>query len=145
MKAKPTISDRSEFLRALKATFPQVRDAVNSWGGLLHLEVAEFSHLVQTAIDSGDRPTVLKAFQLAADHFVRGRPALQNALAVSFLEHLDFEDGRVERRWAWELMPLVLQEIYRSLRPEPPPSGIASRPKHPRKTFTPKSKGGKNA
>ncbi len=109
-----TPSHRSRFLRDLKAAFPELRDSVNRWYGLLHLEMAEFRNLVQAAIDSEDAESVKKAFRLAERHFIQGSPNLRNAIAVSFLEDLNFEDGRARRRWAWEILPASLKDVVHS-------------------------------
>lgn len=110
-----TPSHRSDFLRDLKAAFPDVRERVNGRHGLLHLEMSVFSDVVQAAIDSGDAVSVSKAFDLAKRHFLQGSPALRNAIAVSFLEHLHFEDGRARRKWAWDLLPASLKDVVNIL------------------------------
>jgi hypothetical protein len=93
--------DRSLFLKELKATFPQLRRDLNQEHGLLHLETDVFMRFVQTSIDTGAKDTLVAALQLA-DKFLRdGNGQVVNALTVSFLEHLNFEDGKVPRRWAW--------------------------------------------
>ncbi len=38
--------------------------------------------------------------------------AVQNAIILSFLEHLDFQDGKKKRSWAKDLLPPTLREIY---------------------------------
>jgi hypothetical protein len=70
---------------------------------------------VRTLIDTGDKDTLVTALQIA-DRFLRnGNGKLVNALTVSFLEHLNFEDGKVPRRRAWECMPTALKEQYQAI------------------------------
>ena len=106
---------RSLFLKELKTTFPQLRSDLNHEDGLLHSETDVFLRFVQTLIDAGDKDTLVTALQIA-DKFLRhGNGKLVNALTVSFLEHLNFEDGKVPRRWAWECMTDALKEQYRAV------------------------------
>jgi hypothetical protein len=39
-----------------------------------------------------------------------------NALVVSFLEHLNLEDGKTQRSWAVKLMPTDLAKEYAAAR-----------------------------
>jgi hypothetical protein len=106
---------RSLFLTELKTAFPQLRSDLNQEHGLLHLEIDVFTRFVQTLIDSGDKDALVTALQIA-DKFLRhGNGNTVNALTVSFLEHLNFEDGTIPRRWAWECMTPVLKEQYKAI------------------------------
>ena len=107
---------RSEFLVELKREFPDVREDVNQEHGLLHLEVAAFARRTQRAIDEQDREAVSRAFKLAAKCLTDGDSKLQNAIGVSYLEHLEFRDQKVARSWAYEQMPQSLRGAYRALR-----------------------------
>jgi len=107
---------RSLFLTELKTAFPQLRSDLNQEQGLLHLETDVFMRFVQTLIDSGDKDTLAVALQIA-DKFLRnGDAKVVNALTVSFLEHLNFVDGKAPRRWAWECMPAALKEQYQAIK-----------------------------
>jgi hypothetical protein len=107
--------DRSQFLKELKTAFPQLRSDLNQEHGLLHLETDVFTRFVQTLIDTGDKDTLVVALQIA-DNFLRnGNGKMVNALTVSFLEHLNFENGKVPRRWAWDCMTPVLKEQYQAV------------------------------
>lgn len=106
---------RSLFLKELKTAFPQLRSDLNHQYGLLILEVGVFMRFVQTLIDTGDEATLVTALQIA-DKFLRyGNDHVVNALTVSFLEHLNFKDGKVPRRWAWECMTDALKEQYQAI------------------------------
>jgi len=104
---------RSDFLREAKTLFPSLKEDLNKQYGLLHLEMHAFCDFVQTAIDQGDRSTVAQAFNFSARLLAEGNSQLVNALTVSMLEHLNFEDGKVQRSWAQVLMPQTLAAQYR--------------------------------
>lgn len=105
----------SEFLRELKRLFPELRAQLNQQYGLLHLEMHEFEHFVNSRITDGDRDAVLKAFQLVDRMLKEGSSELKNAAAVSFLEHINLEDGRIVRSWAAKLMPPLVSECYKAV------------------------------
>ena len=104
---------RSDFLREAKTLFPSLKEDLNKQYGLPHLEMHAFCDFVQTAIDQGDRSTVAQAFNFSARLLAEGNSQLVNALTVSMLEHLNFEDGKVQRSWAQVLMPQTLAAQYR--------------------------------
>jgi len=99
-------------MAALRADFPELTDELNDevWRGLLHLETACFARLVQSAIDTGERGRVVRCFEFARRWWMAGDDAVQNALAVSCIEHLDFNDAKLQHSWAFDLLPPALQE-----------------------------------
>jgi hypothetical protein len=106
---------RSDFLALAKRAFPQLREDLNKQYGLLHLEMHAFCDFVQRAIDSHDTATVTKAFQLSEELLQGGNSDLVNAITVSMLEHLNFEDGKTARAWARALMPANLAAQHRAI------------------------------
>ena len=60
-------------------------------------------------MDSGDRTRMLKCFDFARRAWMDCDPDVQNALGVSYLEHLNFDDGKVPRVWAFALLAPPLQ------------------------------------
>jgi hypothetical protein len=107
--------DRSMLLKELKTAFPQLRSDLNQEHRLLHLETDVLTRFVETSIDTGDKDNLVTALQIA-DKFLRnGNGKVVNALTVSFLEHLNFEDGKVPRQWAWEYMTAALKEEYQAI------------------------------
>jgi hypothetical protein len=124
---------RSLFLKELKTAFPQLRSDLNHADDLLHSETDVFMRFVRTLIDTGDKDALVTALQIA-DKFLRhGNGKLVNALTVSFLEHLNFEDGKVLRGWAWECMTPALKEQYQAImeyKAELSPSGRHQRANH---------------
>jgi len=106
---------RTEFIADLKAAFPEIQAAINREGGLLYLEMSAFTRFVQSRIDAGDKDALGRVLQLA-DHYLRyGNKKLVNAMTVSFLEHLNFEDGKVLRQWAWDFMTPALRARYHEI------------------------------
>ena len=100
----------------IETQFPDVehlRDEDDA--GLVHLEMACFSRYAQDRIDAGDRETVKTIFELARRLLLDGDPAVQNAVTVSFVEHLNFKNGKRQRSWAFELLPPALAEEWRAL------------------------------
>jgi hypothetical protein len=104
--------DRSAFLREAKALFPELRADLNSQYGLLHLEMHAFCDFVQKLVDDRDEIRTVQAFQFADRIGRNGNGDVVNALVVSFLEHLNLEDGKAQRSWAKGLMPADLAREY---------------------------------
>ena len=74
-----------------------------------------FTDHVQELIDGGETSQVITAFQLAERHFLNGNSDLINAVAVSFLEHLNFANGKQKRKWAYDLLPKSMRSTYHDL------------------------------
>lgn len=107
-----------ELLVWLNREFPELREelADETWAGLLHLEVACFARLTQQAIDNGDQQVLKRCFSLADDVFRMADAEVKNAMYVSYLEHLTFEDSRKnQRQWAFKLMPPALQAGFKEI------------------------------
>src|SRR5579885_887515 len=100
--------DRSAFLREVKEAFPQLRASLNAEHGLLHLEMHAFANFAQDAIYTGDADAVRICFMIAARYHADGNGAMQNAVVVSFLEHLDLRNAP----WAWNLLGSRLGSEY---------------------------------
>ena len=102
-------------MKELKEAFPQLRNELNQEYGFLHLEIHAFTRFVQGLIDAGEKDTLVKALQIA-DRFLRyGNGKIVNAVTVSFLEHLNFKDGKVPRQWAWDCMTPALKTQYHAI------------------------------
>jgi len=108
--------DWSDFLKELKETFPQLRDELNQQDGLLILEITVFTNFVQSLINAGEKDLLLKAFHLVDKYLREGNREVVNDLGVSFLEHLNFTDGKAPRSWAMAYMPSNLRSEYDSLK-----------------------------
>jgi hypothetical protein len=98
----------------IASQFPAITDDLHDEivDGLLHLQIGEFSHMAQDAIDSHDKDR----WQAVAGVFMTlwrdCTPDVTNALNVSFLEHLLFNDGKVNRSWAYKAMPKPMRKAW---------------------------------
>ena len=101
-------------IRRIEDEFPQIaeelHDEINE--GLLHLQISEFSHLAQSFIDSEDKQNFERVCKLFLELFNNGESNLINALNVSFLEHLNFEDEKKQRSWAYNEMPIKMRVAF---------------------------------
>ena len=101
-------------IRRIEDEFPQIaeelHDGINE--GLLHLQISEFSHLAQSFIDSEDKQNFERVCKLFLELFNNGESNLINALNVSFLEHLNFKDGKKQRSWAYNEMPIKMRVAF---------------------------------
>jgi len=105
--------DRQKFAELLLAEFPQLRDDVREWSGLLHLQMMEFHLVTEKAINAGDWTTVEKCLRLADTLLHDGDAEIRNAIRVSYLEHLPREGdkhGRIR-----ELMTPDLRKAWNDL------------------------------
>ena len=102
---------RSIFLKEVKDAFPDLRAGVNAQSGLLHMEMHVFADYVQRAITLGNAKDVARCFKLAERYCRDGNNQMQNAIAVSFVEHLDLRNAQ----WAWDLLGPILQKVYLQL------------------------------
>lgn len=103
--------DGRKFAELLLAEFPQLRDDVQEWSGLPHLQMMEFLLITQKAINAADWTLVTKCLRLAETFLRDGDAEIRNAIHVSYLEHLPREGGGHDRirelmtpdlRKAWE-------------------------------------------
>ncbi|PPQ20979.1 hypothetical protein CV770_01680 [Bradyrhizobium sp. AC87j1] len=91
---------RSIFLKELKDTFPDLISEINAQYGLLHQEMHVFADFVQRAIAVGHAKDVASCFEFAEKFYRDGNDQLQNAIGVSFIEHLSLQNAQ----WAWDLL-----------------------------------------
>jgi hypothetical protein len=87
-----------------------------SWVGLTTLEIACFARYTQLQIDAENRAELRRCFETARKFFIDGDADVRNAVAVSYVEALNFVDGRARRSWAIALLPAALAEVRASLR-----------------------------
>ena len=105
----------SDFPRLAIAEFPSIEPELSDDGiaGLIHLEVAELARFVQAAKGRADWATWGHAMGFVERLLSEADQALDNALYVSFLEHIDFDGPRGEE--AWRLVPPSLQRAWRQI------------------------------
>jgi hypothetical protein len=101
------VIDRQQFVEAAVKAFPALEADIRdeTWVGLVHLEVSAFARYTQQQIDAEDRIELKRCFEFARRVLLDGTPDLKNAMAVSYLEHLNMRDQRRSRSWALKEMP----------------------------------------
>lgn len=100
---------QAKFVQLVLAEFPQLNEEFAGAEGLLHLEMATFSRFAQNAIEHNDLDTLKRCYELLAGVMKTAPSEVEDAIHVSFLEHLDFERspyGAEARR----LLPPVLMK-----------------------------------
>ncbi len=111
---------RSQFIKEIKETWPHLAQAINAEQGLLHLEIVVVRDFAQGLIGTGDREALAQCFAIIEKYEAGGNESLSNAIDVSFIEDLDFSDTkRCSRRWAWDMLPGSLKELYVGFHGEP--------------------------
>ncbi|MEM0926837.1 MAG: hypothetical protein AAGJ83_12425 [Planctomycetota bacterium] len=103
-----------EALNKIEDEFPEISTDLHEEAieGLLHCQIGEFSRFAQKQIDDNDRETFGRVCRIFLDLFEDADPALENALNVSFLEHLDFSDGKHARSWGYQFMPARMRQAF---------------------------------
>ncbi|MDF1782142.1 MAG: hypothetical protein P1U67_12680 [Alcanivoracaceae bacterium] len=101
-----------EALNEILIIFPQLSEEIEEDDGLLHLQIGTFSHLAQSFIDSENSSEFSKVCSLFVKLFPGADSDLENALNVSFLEHLGFIDGKCNRSWAYDAMPREMRKAW---------------------------------
>jgi hypothetical protein len=99
---------RSNFLKELKDTFPQLTDRINAQNSLLHLEMHVFTDFAQSCIADNDVKKVRLCFMIAEKYCDGGNADMRTAIVVSFVEHLDLR--KTQR--AWDLLGPSLKDAY---------------------------------
>ena len=104
---------REDFVRLTLAEFPELREDFEDDSDLPHLQASALARLTQTAKGNADWTVYARAVQLVHHLFTNADEYLQNALAVSYLENLDF-DGR-NGDVAWTHLSPLLRDEWRKL------------------------------
>ncbi|WP_139752078.1 DUF7674 family protein [Aeromonas dhakensis] len=101
-----------EALYRIENEFPEISEKLREDEGLLHIHIGEFSHHVQSFIDNGNENEFGRVCKLFVELFSSASPELENALNVSFLENLNFTDGKNNRSWAYSAMPPLMRKAW---------------------------------
>jgi hypothetical protein len=126
------VCGRKHFIRSLSGRFPEIAAAIPSYSrGLLHCEMGTFAGATQDALRRADFATAQAHLNFAEDLWRVAGPDLKNALAVSYLEHIDFDTKRGRSATARELLPPGLR------------SGLAELEEYLRRLYAPESKSGR--
>lgn len=108
--------DHSRFITLLTERFPVIAASIDDCSrSLLHPEMAAVARATQAAIDDQDTATVRTHFQFIDEVFRNAVPEVENAIIVSYLENLRFEDRKAVRIKARELLTPRLQQALAGL------------------------------
>ena len=80
--------DGRKFAKLLITEFPELREEIQDWQGLDHLQMMEFVIFTERACKQGDWETVEKCLRLADKLLRLGDSKVKNAVYVSYLESL---------------------------------------------------------
>lgn len=106
--------DGVETIRYIESQFPVISADLHDEvvEGLLHPQMGVFSRLAQSAIDEGDLELWRAITAVFMEVWRNCSPEVANALNVSFLEHLHFEDEKIARSWAYRAMPEQMRRTW---------------------------------
>lgn len=93
---------------ALWEDFPELRDELEDYAGLLHLQFAALARRTGAAIAAGDLATVRRDFMFVDRVLAHADEFVGNAIHVSYLEHVVFSG--VHGRAAEKLLSSRLRE-----------------------------------
>jgi len=106
---------RSEFLKAVKTRFPEIKERINKEAGLLTFEISVFIQFIQRKIDSNKREEVIDAFDILSNYYVNGTIDLHQSIRNAVCEDLDFTcTDYLDRAWAFDILPIPLKEERRN-------------------------------
>lgn len=106
------IVNRKRFIGLLRARFPEVvADIADCSHGLLHCEMGTLARATQRAISLGDMGTAKRHFLFIDSVFEWADPDVENAINVSYLEHIDFAGVDARRMRARQLLTPRLQGV----------------------------------
>ena len=103
----------SDFRSTVLAEFPQLRENFEGDDDLPYMQVGVFAKFTQSAKGRADWDTYERCVCLADRLLSRASSELENALYVSYLEHLDFDGPRGPK--AWSLLTPELQAAWRRI------------------------------
>ena len=105
---------QAKFVQLVLAEFPQLHEEFAEAEGSLHVEMGTFSRFAQKAIEHNDLDTLRRCYGLLAGIMKTAPSEVENAIYVSFLEHLDFERSPYGAQ-ARRLLPPVLMKALDEL------------------------------
>ena len=101
-----------EAIEYLINNLPMLEDEIKSNAGFFTLQIGVFARSTQSYIDSNDKMNTIFCFKIAAIILRDGDENVKNAIAVSYCESLNLNDGKQMRAWAKEIMPENLLKTY---------------------------------
>ncbi|MES9853611.1 MAG: hypothetical protein ABW170_17480 [Candidatus Thiodiazotropha sp. L084R] len=96
--------------------FPEVSEEIEDDEGLIHLEMGSLERLVNHCIENESFDYLNKIYEFIGDlarHQREVEPGIINAINVSFLEGLNF-DNRKNGEKAKKLLPPVLLQMWKA-------------------------------
>ncbi len=102
---KPSIT-QEEFLNRLTEAFPEISDEVldEDYAGLIHLQIACLAKYANQLIQHGRFDTLGSVFRFFSDTVDKVDSLTENALYVSFLEHVEMDGDSAKAREARALL-----------------------------------------
>lgn len=99
-------------IKLIESSFPELTPELNDLEDMVHLQFGEFARFAQNAIDESNKPQWIKITKVFMIIWKDCSPYIKNALSVSFLEHLNFTDGKNRRSWAYREMPIDMRMAW---------------------------------
>jgi hypothetical protein len=111
------IYDDKTVIELIETRFPSLSKDLREedLDGLLHCQIGVFAQFAQSVIDDGDRATWKDISQAFWEIWRSCTPDVENALNVSFLEHLNFEDQKKKRSWAYQAMHPAMRQAWEDM------------------------------
>ena len=115
-----------DFSRTVLAEFPELAEEFEEHSELLHVKMGAFAMITEGARRDGDWEKYERCVRLAVELLGRTTPDVENALNVSFLEHINFDGPSGPQAWerlsprlqqAWRAMQVYLEELAASRKP----------------------------
>ena len=106
--------DEQEFRKLLLQHFPVLSEEIEGDDGLVHLEMGALESLANTFIKGGDFEGLKRIYEFIGElacHQKELHPDVVNAINVSFLEGLSFEN-KENGDEAKSLLPKILLEMW---------------------------------
>jgi hypothetical protein len=113
---KPDITT-NEFLELLTEQFPAIKEEIwdEDWKDLIHLQVACFSRYTNQCIMSGRLDEVRRCFDFFEKTIDKVDAITENALYVSYLEHIDMAGNERHKMDSRKLLNKKYLDIWEQL------------------------------
>lgn len=103
-------------IKLITDKFPVLSQEIKNEQGNIYMQVAALTRYTQKTIDNRDEIMFLQICELFQQLFSIASPPIKNALYVSFLEQLNFQDSnRANRQWAYQKMPGMMKDAYHAI------------------------------
>ena len=111
----PKISEE-DAIKMILDEFPELSKEMNNEQGNFYYQIGSIlGNFTQDAIDNGDKVKFKRICELFRKIFMNASSSVKNALYVSYLEDLNFQDGKKDRQWALAEMPKIMLEAYNEI------------------------------